>query len=498
MKKSSKKPKIKTKLGRGYNPNLVNYKDSEYHYGSDFDEAEFDPDDSNKSSDSDLSDMESISDSMKPESDVELEPNLLDEDLLAPDPFWLQESSEIPALELPPSSDDLPLPTDQAMKAIAVYEVLRQFFKILRLSPFRFEDFCIALKIEDEQPNILSEIHISLLKALIREDDNLQTQYGPLDQKDSMNLFLYFIDSITWPENLRFYLSSDPVYNAGALDVLATCEYPFTNVENRLKVLKQLTDILLSTSAVRDDLLNEGSLPLEDHCRVCHRLGDMVVCEHCNGPFHGTCLEPPLYEVPDEDWICPVCVNNMVEGVYDCLPTTPGSCRIQSLGVDRHGSRYWFACRRLWVEARDGQSRYYSTRAQLTEVLEVLDSDLYEKDLYSDIIGQQEEIEQCMDVSERLTKEKNLGLKKSYLDMDNAVLEKLQQERSDLREHQESESRKIQEDIDRQIREEDEERRKEEKERLRKEKAEKLEKIRKEREERQKRREESLGEGSVS
>ena len=70
-----------------------------------------------------------------------------------------------------------------------------------------------------------------------REDDNLQTQYGPLDQKDSMNLFLYFIDSITWPENLRFYLSSDPVYNAGALDVLATCEYPFTNVENRLKVI---------------------------------------------------------------------------------------------------------------------------------------------------------------------------------------------------------------------------------------------------------------------
>ena len=31
-------PKIKTKLGRGYNPSLVNYKDSEYHYGSDFED----------------------------------------------------------------------------------------------------------------------------------------------------------------------------------------------------------------------------------------------------------------------------------------------------------------------------------------------------------------------------------------------------------------------------------------------------------------------------
>ena len=27
------------------------------------------------------------------------------------------------------------------------------------------------------------------------------------------------------------------------------------------------------------------------------RVGDMVVCEHCNGPFHGTCLDPPMYDV---------------------------------------------------------------------------------------------------------------------------------------------------------------------------------------------------------
>jgi len=35
-------PKLKTKLGRGYNPSLVNYKDSEYHYGSDFDDDDED------------------------------------------------------------------------------------------------------------------------------------------------------------------------------------------------------------------------------------------------------------------------------------------------------------------------------------------------------------------------------------------------------------------------------------------------------------------------
>jgi hypothetical protein len=47
-------------------------------------------------------------------------------------------------------------------------------------------------------------------------------------------------------------------------------------VENRLRVLRTLTDAVLSTAALRDVLQNEGQLPLEDHCRVCHRLGDMV------------------------------------------------------------------------------------------------------------------------------------------------------------------------------------------------------------------------------
>ena len=89
-KKSAKKPKIKTKLGRGYNPNLVNYKESEYHYGSDFEDDDLDHPVASGSSGSDVSDIESVSDDMKPESDVELEPNLIDDDLNAPDPFWLQ------------------------------------------------------------------------------------------------------------------------------------------------------------------------------------------------------------------------------------------------------------------------------------------------------------------------------------------------------------------------------------------------------------------------
>jgi nucleosome-remodeling factor subunit BPTF len=219
-------------------------KETDYHYGSDFEGNMYDDNDndSDNSSDSDLSDMDSFSDDMKPESDVELEPNLIeDEDL----PDWLEDPASIPKLVLPESSDDLLLLPDQAFEAITVYEVLRQYQKILRLSPFRFEDFCAMLASPD-QSNLTSEIHISLLKALLREDDNQQAQYGPLDQKDSMNVFVNFIDSVTWPENLRFYLSTEPDLYKEALDVVTSCEYPFTDVENRIKVLRILTDALLS------------------------------------------------------------------------------------------------------------------------------------------------------------------------------------------------------------------------------------------------------------
>ena len=44
------------------------------------------------------------------------------------------------------------------MSAMSVYEVLRHFRSIIRLSPFRFEDFCMALQSE-EQSSLLSEVN---------------------------------------------------------------------------------------------------------------------------------------------------------------------------------------------------------------------------------------------------------------------------------------------------------------------------------------------------
>jgi len=78
--------------------------------------------------------------------------------------------------------------------------------------------------------------------------------------------------------------------------------------------------------------------------------------------------------VPDDEWHCHVCRANSVEGVTDCNQPDIGAnnmCRQDCLGLDRHGNKYWFLCRRLVVEMADGSLKYYSTVKQLEELSEV-------------------------------------------------------------------------------------------------------------------------------
>lgn len=236
----------------------IDDKNSDYHYGSDFGDDVSDKSDTDRSD----SDMESSQLEIEKESDSDYSISSYStagtyrRKAVSPEPIWLQDR-EIPPLTLPKSSDDLMIPKEYVMQALSIYEVLRHFRTLARLSPFRFEDFCAALMHAD-QSYLLAEIHIMLLKAVLREEEAQQTHFGPLDQKDSVNACLYFIDAMTWPEILRSYIESDKSFNDGLLQVMHSAEYPFTDVENVLKVLQFLTDEFLVTNPVREDLIHEG------------------------------------------------------------------------------------------------------------------------------------------------------------------------------------------------------------------------------------------------
>lgn len=254
---------------RGYNPSAADYHESEYHYGSDFGD---DSSDNKSDVEDDIGLSESESEGSVGEATSDSDFSLSSYSTLggtprrpgtyltrapSPEPLWLQ-NKELPPLNLPKSSDDLLIPREHSMAVLSIYEVLRHFRNLVRLSPFRLEDFCAAITCED-QNSLLAEVHIMLLKALLREEDSQQTHFGTLDQKDSVNISLYLLDYLTWPEVLRAYVESDAHFDREVLRILSGSEYPFLNVEDRIKVLQFLTDQFLATNPVREDLLSEGN-----------------------------------------------------------------------------------------------------------------------------------------------------------------------------------------------------------------------------------------------
>uniref|UniRef100_A0A8C5F9H7 Bromodomain PHD finger transcription factor n=1 Tax=Gadus morhua TaxID=8049 RepID=A0A8C5F9H7_GADMO len=329
------------------------------------------------------------------------------------------EAKDVPPLELPKSSEDLLIPAARLLDVAAVYEVLRHFGSVLRLSPFRFEDFAAALA-GQEQCTLLAETHSSLLKAILREEDTSSTTFGPADLKDSVHSTLYFVDGMTWPEVVRAYCESDGEYRH-VLPCQESEEYPYEPLESKVQVLQFLVDQFLATNIAREELMSEGVVAYDDHCRVCHRLGDLLCCETCSAVYHLECVKPPLQEVPEDEWQCEVCVAHKVAGVVDCVPEVQRNrpyIRQLPMGFDRHRRKYWFLNRRIVVE-EDGDKEdktmwYYSTKVQLAELIDSLDKQFWEADLYAALEEMREEIHTHMDITEDLTN-KARGSNKCFL-----------------------------------------------------------------------------------
>ncbi|XP_008294764.1 nucleosome-remodeling factor subunit BPTF isoform X5 [Stegastes partitus] len=340
------------------------------------------------------------------------------------------EAKDIPALELPKSSEDLLVPTSQLLNVSAVYEVLRNFGTVLRLSPFRFEDFCAALA-SQEQCTLLAETHISLLKAILREEDTSNTTFGPADVKDSVNSTLYFVDGMTWPEVVRAYCESDPEYRH-ILPFQEREDYPYEPLDGKIKVLQFLVDQFLATNIAREELMSEGVVAYDDHCRVCHRLGDLLCCETCSAVYHLECVKPPLQEVPEDEWQCEVCVAHKVPGVADCIPEVQKSkpfIRQLPVGYDRHHRKYWFLNRRIVIE-EDGEQEdkaiwYYSTKVQLAELIDCLDKEYWEADLYAALEEIRDEVHMHMDITEDLTNKARGSNKCFFTAANEEILERL-------------------------------------------------------------------------
>jgi nucleosome-remodeling factor subunit BPTF len=226
-----------------------------------------------------------------------------------------QDSHVLDEVKLPQSSDDLLINKESLLNCLAVYEILRHFRNILRLSPFLCEDFCACLT-TTENNALYSEVHVALIRALLKEDEANQVCLGPADLKTCIDLSIFLLDHFTWPDILRQYIESDTklshTTNKALLAILNKDAYPLVSVDDKLYVLNALCNIFLASLVARNDLACEGNIVSDDNCRVCHKLGNLLCCETCPATFHLDCLDPPLLNVPEEDWICSICKVHQV------------------------------------------------------------------------------------------------------------------------------------------------------------------------------------------
>ncbi|XP_024920673.1 chromodomain-helicase-DNA-binding protein 4-like isoform X2 [Cynoglossus semilaevis] len=61
-----------------------------------------------------------------------------------------------------------------------------------------------------------------------------------------------------------------------------------------------------------------GETEEDDHhmefCRVCKDGGELLCCDSCPSSYHIHCLNPPLPEIPNGEWICPRCTCPSMKG----------------------------------------------------------------------------------------------------------------------------------------------------------------------------------------
>ncbi|KAG1948023.1 chromodomain-helicase-DNA-binding protein [Pimephales promelas] len=68
-----------------------------------------------------------------------------------------------------------------------------------------------------------------------------------------------------------------------------------------------------------DGRRDEGEVEEEDDhhmefCRVCKDGGELLCCDTCPSSYHLHCLNPPLPDIPNGEWICPRCLSAPLKG----------------------------------------------------------------------------------------------------------------------------------------------------------------------------------------
>lgn len=88
-----------------------------------------------------------------------------------------------------------------------------------------------------------------------------------------------------------------------------------------------------------DNDVGGGEAEEDDHhmefCRVCKDGGELLCCDSCPSSYHIHCLNPPLPEIPNGEWICPRCTVSY-NLIFDSLDKAVRPLMVDFMLADLH------------------------------------------------------------------------------------------------------------------------------------------------------------------
>lgn len=126
--------------------------------------------------------------------------------------------------------------------------------------------------------------------------------------------------------------SCDPTLGLGPPQCCGDAAVPLSFT---LAVLPQEKEGIQWEPKEEEDEEEEGGEEEEDDhmefCRVCKDGGELLCCDTCPSSYHLHCLNPPLPEIPNGEWLCPRCtvsVSCLCHLVHAPAPFGP-ACALQ-------------------------------------------------------------------------------------------------------------------------------------------------------------------------
>uniref|UniRef100_A0A0E0DEM3 DDT domain-containing protein n=1 Tax=Oryza meridionalis TaxID=40149 RepID=A0A0E0DEM3_9ORYZ len=297
------------------------------------------------------------------------------------DDLLLRPTADDPSLsKRRPLSTDFRVPVDSVGDLLMVWDFCMTYGRILCLSPFSLSDLENAICHKESNLVLLVELHAALFHLLIKDGGGYFTFLQNKRRKFKVTL-------VTWAEYLCDFLEMTSKEEfSSSLSTVRRGHYGLVHTAVKLKILRELVDEAITTSAVRQNIdekidqqqaiaaskrelarnkKEEQKLTMEGVTEK--EMSQTDAAQNVNGNANGQVVEKEGKEKKN------IYANKMGEGKRHLgTEMEKQSVQSNSLGKDRYYKRYWFFRHegRLFVESADSKEwGYYSTKEELDALI---------------------------------------------------------------------------------------------------------------------------------